>query len=800
MLVSYQWLKDYIKIDASIEDLAEKITRSGIEVEAIDKLEETVKNVVVGHVISKDKHPDADKLNICMVDLGEETPQQIVCGAPNVEAGQYVIVAKVGAHLPGGKIKRGKLRGQVSNGMICSLQELGISSKLVAKEYQEGIYVFPEPVTVGTDALVALGLNGGVMELGLTPNRADALNMLGVAYEVGALYEQDVLLPEVSYQASDELATDRISVEVQDEAACPLYIAKVIKNVTIKPSPLWLQGRLIQAGIRPINNIVDITNYVLIEYGQPLHAFDADQIGSNNIVVRRAKEGEMITTLDDVERTLTAEQLVITNGQEAIALAGVMGGKFSEVAESTTNIVLEAAYFNPLMIRRTSAHHGLRSESSVRFEKGIDPYRVGLAVERAAQLMAQYGGGTVLDGEAEFNHLDITPAIVEVSVDKINRVTGLLLTAEQVADIFGRLGFVYRLNNDNFEVEIPTRRGDITLPEDLVEEVARLYGYDNIPATLPKFTEMTAGGLTIKQRKRREVKKLLQGLGLNEAITYALTSQDKATSFVSNNHPTVSLLMPMSEERSTLRQNIVSGLLDTVAYNVARSQQDIRLFEIGRIFYDNGEQLPIQKEHLAGVLTGNWTNTKWQGHVDKIDFFTAKGVVAAIFEKLNVSQDIEYKAVEIDKMHPGRTAAIYYKTQCIGFVGQVHPLVQAARDIKETYVFEIDLSYLLALEVGQLAYQSIPKYPAISRDIAILVDKEIPIVQWYNTIKQTGGRLLSQLDVFDLYRGDKLPEGKQSVAFALVYQDPNKTLTDEEITGVHEKIMAQLIAQGAEIR
>ncbi|WP_050615999.1 phenylalanine--tRNA ligase subunit beta [Bacillus testis] len=803
MFVSYKWLQQYVDLEGiSANELAEKITKSGIEVEGVDKKSEGVSGVVVGHVLEKVKHPQADKLNICQVDIGAEEPVQIVCGAPNVDKGQKVAVATVGAVLPGNfKIKKAKLRGEASHGMICSLQELGIESKLIAKEYSTGIFVFPNDVEVGTDALEQLGLNDEILELGLTPNRSDCLSMLGVAYEVGAILGKEVKWPEHSVSEGDEKAADYISVKVEDKEANPLYTAKVIKDVKVGPSPLWLQTTLMASGIRPHNNIVDITNYILLEYGQPLHAFDYDKIGSKEIVVRTAKENETMVTLDDAERKLQPHQLVITNGSEPIALAGVMGGANSEVSDSTTTVLLESAYFSAASVRRTSKDHALRSEASARYEKGVDPERVRAAAERAAALMEQYAGGTVLEGTVEVDTLVVEPAVVSITIEKINTLLGTDLSMEQVQDIFSALKFESTVEGSTITVTVPTRRGDITIEEDLVEEVARLYGYDNIPKTLPAASG-TAGKLSPYQAKRRIVRRFLEGAGLYQAVSYALTSATKATAFAIEKGDTVKLAMPMSEERSVLRQSIVPQLLEALQYNVARQNDSVALYETGTVFLQTeGEALPEEREHVAGAITGVWHTQLWQGEKKQLDFFVAKGILEGLFKKLGVAGRITFAATEVEGMHPGRTAAVSLDGKYIGYVGQVHPTVEQQHDIKETYVFELSLEALLNADVAPIAYESIPRFPSITRDIALVLDKETIAGDIKNIIIEAGGKLLKDVAVFDLYEGDRMEEGKKSIAFSLKYFDPAKTLTDEEVTKAHEKVLKAVKEKaGAELR
>lgn len=807
MLVSYRWLQEYVDIsELTVEELAEKLTRGGVEVDVIHSLNKGMKGVVVGHVLEKKQHPNADKLNVCLVDVGEEEPVQIVCGAPNVDAGQKVAVAKVGAVLPdNSKIKKAKLRGELSQGMICSLQELGIEGKLVEKDYSDGIYVFPSDIEVGIDALEALNLNDHVLELDLTPNRADCLSMLGVAYEVAALLGKDVKKPKITHETGQEKASDYISVRVDETELNPYYSAKMIKNVKIGPSPQWLKNRLVAAGIRPISNVVDVTNYVLLEYGQPLHAFDYDRFGSKEVVVRLANEGEKIVTLDNEERTLKSEHLVITNGEDPMAVAGVMGGASSEVRSDTTTVLLEAAYFAGTMVRKTSRDLGLRSESSMRFEKGIDPNRVAEAAERAAILISELAGGEVLEGIVEANHLAAGTKEVSVSTERINHVLGTDIQAAEVAEIFERLQFSYEQKGEEFIVFAPSRRRDIAIAEDLIEEVARIYGYDKIPTTLPK-TVTTPGALNRYQLRRRQVRHFLEGAGLTQAITYSLTSPQKKQAFANfaNEGKAVRLSMPMSEEHSILRTSLLPHLLDAVSYNNNRKVSDVALYETGSIFLSDEEVLtkqPKEQEVLAGVLTGHWLNHPWQGERKKVDFFVAKGVLEGLFEVLGIAPDITFTKAEKRGLHPGRTAAILLGGEELGVIGQVHPDVQKEWDINETYVFELDLVRLLEHDKHVLVYDPLPRFPAISRDIALVVDKDVSAEQLKAIIVASGGKLLTSVNVFDLYEGDRLEDGKKSIAFSLTYLDKERTLTDEEVSAVHDKILTQLESEaGAQLR
>lgn len=800
MLISNEWLKEYVTIDDSVSNLAERITRTGIEVDDLIDYTKDIKNLVVGFVKSKEKHPDADKLNVCQVDIGEDEPVQIVCGAPNVDAGQYVIVAKVGGRLPGGiKIKRAKLRGERSEGMICSLQEIGISSNYIPKSFESGIYVFSESQVPGTDALQALYLDDQVMEFDLTPNRADALSMIGTAYEVAALYNTKMTKPETTSNELELSANDELTVTIENEDKVPYYSARVVHDVTIEPSPIWMQARLIKAGIRPINNVVDISNYVLLEYGQPLHMFDQDAIGSQQIVVRQANEGEKMTTLDDTERELLTSDIVITNGQTPIALAGVMGGDFSEVKEHTSNIVIEGAIFDPVSIRHTSRRLNLRSESSSRFEKGIATEFVDEAVDRACYLLQTYANGKVLKDRVSSGELSAFITPIDITADKINRTIGFDLSQNDIVTIFNQLGFDTEINDDVITVQVPSRRKDITIKEDLIEEVARIYGYDDIPSTLPVFEKVTSGQLTDRQYKTRMVKEVLEGAGLDQAITYSLVSKEDATAFAMQQRQTIDLLMPMSEAHASLRQSLLPHLIEAASYNVARKNKDVKLFEIGNVFFANGEgELPDQVEYLSGILTGDYVVNQWQGKKETVDFYLAKGVVDRVSEKLNL--EFSYRRADIDGLHPGRTAEILLENKVVGFIGELHPTLAADNDLKRTYVFELNFDTLMAVSVGYINYQPIPRFPGMSRDIALEVNQNIPAADLLSTIHAHGGNILKDTLVFDVYQGEHLEKGKKSIAIRLNYLDTEETLTDERVSKVQAEIEAALIEQGAVIR
>lgn len=797
MLVSYNWLKQYTNVEDNANELAEKITRGGIEVEGVEYLAEEISGVVVGYVESKEKHPDAEKLNVCQVNVGEEENLQIVCGAPNVDAGQYVIVAKVGAKLPGIKIKKAKLRGVESQGMICSLGELGLSKSVVPKNYQEGIYVFETEQELGSDVVELLGLNDYILDLSITPNRADALSMRGLTYELGALYNNKVDFKDVEKEENYEATSLQVAIESD---SCRNYVGQVVKNVEVKDSPLWLQTRLMNSGIRPINNIVDITNYVLLEFGQPMHAFDKDLVG-DKIVVRDAKEGEVLETLDGEERKLQVTDLVITDGTRAIALGGVMGGKNTEVSEKTKNIILESAYFNPTSVRRTSAAHGLRSDSSARFEKGIDPNMQKAALARAVELILELCPNAVVESSVGVVNKE-EEKVVEISTSYINNYLGIKLSTEEIVAILEGLSFTVEATGENLVVKVPTRRPDISIKQDLVEEVIRIYGYDNLASTLPKFSKTTKGGLTYSQRMVRDLRGLYASLGFNDTINYSLVSEEEATGYTLEDHHKVRLLMPMTETHSTLRQSLIPGLLNTVQYNVARKQKDLKLLEIGRVFFGSGDDNIQPKEtlYLSAALTGEERVTKWLKESSALDFFAAKGYLEVVFERLGLEEKVTYKKSTLEGMHPGRFAEVYLGEKRIGFIGEVHPQVVDKLGLNTTYVFEINLDEVISESKVKPKYEEVTKYPEITRDIAMLVDVKDEYQNIYNVIESVNSKLITNVELFDLYAGAELLAGKKSLALTITYSDKQKTLTDEEVTAVHEKVLAALTVYGAIIR
>ncbi|ALS00749.1 phenylalanine--tRNA ligase subunit beta [Enterococcus silesiacus] len=799
MLVSYKWLSEYLDLSKiSARELSDQMSLTGIEVEGVEVPEDGLKKIVVGEVKECVPHPNSDHLSICQVDIGEAELSQIVCGAPNVKAGIKVIVALPGSRISGNqKIKKGKMRGEVSNGMICSLQELGYSDSVIPKAYSEGIYYMPQDAVNGDDVFSYLDMDDSIIELSITPNRADALSMRGVAYEVGAIYRQTPTFDDEPLAEDTREAIEKyISVEVEDEKDAPAYQIRIIKDVKIAESPLWLQTRLMNEGIRPINNVVDVTNYILLLFGQPLHAFDYQKLNSNKILVRRGKTGEEIVTLDGETRKLSNENIVITNGQNPVALAGVMGGADSEITEETTTVALESALFDSLSIRRTSKEFNLRSESSSRFEKGINHATIGEAGDVAAAMIAKLAGGTVVSGKAVGSQLVLEEVVVSVTISRINEYLGTEMDQATVSEIFDTLGFAYKLDQEKYSVTVPPRRWDITIEADLIEEVARIYGYDNLPSTLPKG-ETVAGSLTSGQLLVRKIKSLLEGLGASEAISYALTTEEKSRQFMMRESLTTSLQWPMSEERSVLRMNLISGLLDDVAYNVARKNNNVALYEIGRVFYqenDPQKELPYEENHLGIVLSGNQVVKDWQTKETPVDFYTIKGMLEGLFDSVGIADKISYEATnEKTDLHPGRTTLVKLNDLVIGFIGQVHPTVAKEYEIPETYAAELNLHAIIEAENEALVYQPISKFPAISRDIALLVDETVTNQELVETISKHAGKFLQSVHLFDVYQGANITEGKKSMAYSLTFVNAEATLVDEEINQSMEKVEKALV-------
>ena len=801
MLVSYKWLKELVDIDVASAELAEKMSTTGIEVEGVTSPAAGLSKIVVGEVVSCEDVPDTH-LHVCQVNVGEEENRQIVCGAPNVRAGIKVMVALPGARIADNyKIKKGKIRGLESLGMICSLGELGISDSVVPKEFVDGIQILPEEAVPGEEVFSYLDLDDEIIELSITPNRADALSMRGVAHEVAAIYDKSVHFKDFPLVENEKQAADSLSVALETEKAS-YYAARILENVTIAPSPQWLQNLLMNEGIRPINNVVDVTNYILLYFGQPMHAFDLDTFEGDQIVVREARAGEKLVTLDGEERELEVSDLVITVADKPVALAGVMGGAATEISGQSTRVVLEAAVFDGKSIRKTSGRLNLRSESSSRFEKGINVATVNEALDAAASMIADLAGATVQAGIVSAGSLDTSDVEVVSSLADVNRVLGTDLLYTDIVDVFRRLGFGLSGNAEQFTVSVPPRRWDISIEADLYEEIARIYGYDKLPTSLPK-DDGTAGELTATQQLRHQVRTLAEGAGLTEIITYALTTPEKAIEFTLNPSNLTELMWPMTVERSVLRQNMVSGILDSLAYNVARKNKNLALYEIGKVFEQTGnpkEELPNEINSFAFALTGLVNEKDFQTNPVAVDFFYAKGVVEALFAKLGLTA--EYAASsQIKSLHPGRTALISINGQPVGFVGQVHPATAKAYDIPETYVAELNLSAIEEQLQPAQPFTEITKFPAVSRDVALLLKAEITHQEVLDAIQAAGIKRLTDIKLFDIFSGDKLGVGLKSMAYSLTFQNPEASLTDEEVAKYMEKIEKSLTEKlGAEVR
>ena len=796
MKVSYQWLQEYLDLDVAPQDLAEKIARTSVDINDVYSLSDGLKKIVVGEVVKCENHPDSDHLHVCQVDVGEEEPIQIVCGAPNVQEGKKVIVALHGARIADNqKIKRGKIRGVESNGMLCALQEIGFSDKIAPKDYEDGIYFLPDDAKNGDPVFKYLGMDDTIIDTDVTPNRGDMLSIYGNVNDIAAFYGLKPHFKEITIkEEGTEKTADLLQAEINDTKIAPTYKLRVIKGVKIAESPLWLQIRLWNSGIRPVNNVVDVTNYVLLKYGQPLHSYDYDQLSGKNFGVRHANEGEKFITLDGDEQTLKANDIVVTVDDQPVALAGTMGGEGTAVSDDTTTVALEAAIFDPVMVRKQARRLDLHSESSMRFERGINPATVEIALNEAAEMIKELAGGTITAGIVTGSEALAVDTPIKLSLAKINHVLGTSLTMEQVTDIFDRLAFAYTVDDDDqLTVIAPARRWDISLAADLYEEIARIYGYDNLPSTLPTMTR-NRGGLTPRQRFIRASRHDLEGMGLTQAISYSLTTVEKAKQFqIKPLAEPMKLDFPMSSDHVATRMNIVSGLLNDIAYNVARNVDNVALYEEGRVFLPMGDERPVEQEHLAAAVTGQMVANSWNKKDQPADFFQLKGIVERYLKNMGIAGKITYVPTsDRQEMHPGRTADIMVDDQLVGFIGQVHPQTAKEYKIPETYVFELNLELLLAVPKIENEYTPISKYPSITRDIALLVDDDVENATIVEAIRQKGGAYLKDIHLFDVYAGSHLPAGKKSLAYTLTYQDDKGTLTEDQVNTAFDKVTAYL--------
>lgn len=774
MFILENILKQFIEVPT---DLYEKTNQQIIEVDAYEALNSSTK-LVVGYVETCIKHPNADTLSKTTVNIGT-TVLDIVCGAPNVAAGQYVIVAQVGAVLPGNfEIKSAVVRGEASNGMICSLNELGFDEKHIPKAYQGGIYNFSNKVKPGDDALQALGLDGMKLLLGLTPNRGDLLSHLGFAYDLGSMTNNKVVLPQTNFKEIDKKNEIQVSIDTDN---CLLYDLRVM-DVVVKESPWWLKNALIESDIRPINNVVDITNYILITYGTPLHAFDANKVKSNKVVVRQAEAGEIVTTLDDVKRILETTDIVITDGEKPIALGGVMGMLDSSIDEKTTQIMLEAAQFEPGVIAKTSKRLDLRSDSSLRFERGIDQARVRLGLEAATQLLVELADAKVYQGISSTLKVKQENPVIELELKHVNNLLGISLDEKALLTILEQLNYIVKKEKNGLLVQAPGYRKDILIEADVIEEVLRVYGYHKIEGQ--RLQPNALGELTHSQKTMRKLKNTLVGLGLNEVINYSLVAPSDIDSFPQIGD-VVKILMPLSDDRKVLRQSLIPGLLKNLNYHLSRQMNHISLFEAGHVFAQG-----IEKNHFAVLIQGNFLDTNYLKRDIAADFFTLKGILENIGTALNVEFNVT-KSSHVAALHPGIQGDIYVGDLKVGVIGKIHPLTEQAYDVKDAFVLELDLSKLI-IDSKQVIFESISKYPSIQRDISFVVSKSYEVSEILGLIKQTAKKLLTDIKVFDIYAGSNIETGKHSLAISMTFNNKEKTLEKQDVEKALKSIQNRL--------
>ena len=797
MNVTLNWLKDYIDFEFSPSELADRLTMLGIEVEAIKELGTGLEGVVVGKVSAVGPHPNADKLVLCQVDVGEPEELQIVCGAPNVRVGMLAPVATIGATLPIGlTIKSAKLRGEVSQGMLCSEKELGFS------EEAAGLMELPTGVSVGSSLVAALGLDDVMFELEITPNRPECLSLIGVAREIRAETGNPLKVPDTGLKESETDIQDLTSVTIDAPDLCPRYAARVIQGVKVGESPAWLRQRLESVGIGVINNIVDVTNFVLMEYGQPLHAFDYHKLAENRIVVRRAAAGEQLATLDEVDRELTADMLVIADAERPIALAGVMGGYDSEITETTCDVLLESAYFSPSSIRATAKALGMSTEASYRFERGADPGVVLTALDRAAELIAELAGGAVCKGIVDVYPGEQPLTEIKLRPDRVNFVLGTEIEKSEMAQILMRLGFDIQAFESAYQITVPTFRSDITREIDLIEEIARVYGYDNIPTALPKG-DIPVPAPNPKVEVRKRIKRFLLAAGMMEAVNYSFSDPNCFEKIrLPSDSPlreTLRLQNPLSPEMSILRTTLIPGLLENTQHNRNHQINAISLFEIGGVFVRDGNQK--EPERVAGVLAGQIGDGVYGNLYRDPDFFDIKGLVEGMLEVCGVTEYTLQKT-DVPTFHPGRNAVVLLGETQVGTFGEAHPEVLENYDLPyKAYLFDFDLEALVSATVFSRRFEPISIYPKVERDLAIVVDKavlsDIPIELIYTT----GGEWVESVRLFDVYEGEQVPEGKKSLAYTIVYHSDAETLTDKAVNALHERVVEHLHQElGAELR
>lgn len=780
MKLSINFLKDYVDLDEDIDvkKLAEDMTNAGNEYDEAGNLINATK-LVIGEIVECNEHPDSDHLHCCKVNVGKEV-LDIVCGAPNARKGIKVIVALDRAQLPGGTIKCGKIRGEVSNGMMCSIAELGLDNKFLTEEDKAGIHELPEDAPIGEDPIAYMKLNDQVIDFELTANRGDLLSILGMAYEVGAIYDKKVKDIDLSHKENKENINDIFKVKVNTEN-CSIFLAKKVKNIVIKESPDFIKSRLIASGIRPINNVVDISNYVMLETGQPLHFYDADCL-KDCLEVRMANEGEKLTTLDGIERDLKTEDIVISDGEKAIGLAGVMGGLETEITDKTKNIIIESAIFDSVKVRRTS-NAILRSEASNRFEKGLDPNRTFMAMERACHLLEKYASGEVVGDIAKYDTTEKEDKIINITAENINNILGMTISEKEILDVFRRLGFKATVKDGVIVVSVPRRRLDISIKEDLIEEVGRIYGVNNIKGKLPNILPKMGS----YDKCTRQIRNKMVDLGLNETLSYVLVPEADAKMFTKDDYETVKLLAPLSEDKNTLRHSLSVALYKIYEYNKARNNKDVSIFEIGKAFQKKDEEYTETKK-LAALMSGEY----YLGlDKKKVDFYVIKGIAEEILDYLGYNGRYSFvRNLEKtpDELHPGQSAVISVNNDIVGIIGKIHPKVEK----DDVFVLEIDLDRLLSKRVGKMKYKEISKFPNIKKDLSIVVDKKMSAQEIGMKIKKLAGSLLESSEVFDVYTGKGIEDDKKSISFALTFGKGDRTLTDDEINEVMNKIIAGL--------
>lgn len=787
-MISLNWVKDYVDIESEdLKELAVKITKAGINVEKV--ITNHIDHLVIGEVLECVDHPNSDHLHICKVNVGNEVTQ-IVCGASNVRAGIKVIVALPGAILPGNfEIKKGNIRGEESNGMICALFELGLEEK-TEENYNKGIHELDSNAPVGEDPLKYLGLDDTVYELDVHKHRNnDCYYHIGFAYEIATILNKKVTLPNLDYNEISDDINNHFSLSVETKK-CPYYLAKMVKDVTIKESPDFIKKRLVSAGMRPINNVVDISNYVMLEYGQPMHFFDKNKLG-DKIVVRDAKEGEKITTLDGKDRILKASDIVITDGEKPVCIAGVMGGLNTDVDENTKDILIESAIFDAVSIRYTASNLNLKSEASIRYGKGLNYEYTMDAINRACHLLEKYADAKILTGIVMHDNIDKTPKVVEFKPSAINKMLGITISEEDMASELDRLDFKYTKDGDKFTCTIPNRRLDIEANvNDIAEEIGRLYGYQNLVSTLPKG-EFKSGVYVGDVKYRKLISKRLRALGLNECKTYTLVSPDMAKLFNYENKNKIVLPNPMSVDKSVIRTTLIPSLLNIYDYNKARKVTDVCIYEISKTYDTN----LTEDTKVSVLMKGNYLVNNWQNLRVKVDFYLVKGIVENLLDYLGLKNRYSFVVDTIPDLHPGISAKIILDREEIGVIGRVHPSLKK----DEIYVFELSMNKLIK-QIKPLKYKEASKYPSITKDMAFIVKKDVSSNDIQSIIKKVGGRLLTDIDVFDVYVGENVGDDEKSIAYTLTFSDPTRTLSDEEVTQLFRQIIEKVEQTGAKLR